>query len=116
MNEQKNLLLAIISSLLILLIFQYFFPSENKQVMENEENDFPVQTIEENTSLSREDSLRQVDRIYIAQNSRLKGSIPLVGGRFDDVILKDYKESIEDNAALIEIFSPKSHPLLGIFF
>ena len=28
MNEQKNLLLAIVASLIILLIFQYFFPNK----------------------------------------------------------------------------------------
>ena len=29
MNEQKNLLLAIVASLLILLVFQYFFPNKS---------------------------------------------------------------------------------------
>ena len=28
MNDQKNLLLAIVASLLILLVFQYFFPQK----------------------------------------------------------------------------------------
>ena len=29
MNDQKNLLLAIVASLLILLVFQYFFPNKS---------------------------------------------------------------------------------------
>ena len=35
MNEQKNLLLAIVASLLILLIFQYFFPGEKPSSIED---------------------------------------------------------------------------------
>ena len=35
MNEQKNLLLAIVASLIILLIFQYFFPNKPDTQKEN---------------------------------------------------------------------------------
>ena len=34
MNEQKNLLLAIVVSLIILLIFQYLFPTEKQMIEE----------------------------------------------------------------------------------
>ena len=38
MNEQKNLLLAIVVSLLILLIFQYFFPTNKEDIYTKEES------------------------------------------------------------------------------
>ena len=50
MNEQKNLLLAIVASLLILLIFQYFFPSETNTI-KNDEKIVSLET-EENLSVS----------------------------------------------------------------
>ena len=108
MNEQKNLLLAIVASLLILLIFQYFFPNKpevktqtNNDVIENSEN-----TIQ-NKILAREDVVADDNRVFISKESRLKGSISLKGARFDDVILKDYNNSLSEKSELVTIFSPR---------
>jgi YidC/Oxa1 family membrane protein insertase len=108
MNEQKNLLLAIVASLLILLIFQYFFPNKpevktqiNNDIIENSEN-----TIQ-NKILDREDVVADDNRVFISKESRLKGSISLRGARFDDVILKDYKDSLSEKSELVTIFSPR---------
>ena len=109
MNEQKNLLLAIVASLLILMIFQYLFPS--KTDIKNVENSST--TINDNLDLkttktmSRSEVVSSEDRIFIENDSRLKGSISLKGGRFDDIILKDYNESLLDNSELVTIFSPR---------
>ena len=45
MNEQKNLLLAIVASLIILLIFQYLFPTERKMIEENVEAENQIQEV-----------------------------------------------------------------------
>ena len=45
MNEQKNLLLAIVASLIILLIFQYLFPTERKMIEENVEAENQIKEI-----------------------------------------------------------------------
>lgn len=37
---------------------------------------------------------------------RLEGSINLTGGRIDDILLRDYRETIEDNSPLIRLFNP----------
>ena len=109
MNEQKNLLLAIVASLLILMIFQYLFPS--KTDIKNVENSST--TINDNLDLkttktmSESEVVSSEDRIFIENDSRLKGSISLKGGRFDDIILKDYNESLLDNSELVTIFSPR---------
>ena len=108
MNDQKNLLLAIMASLLILLIFQYFFPNKpevktqiNNNIIENSEN-----TIQ-NKIFDREDVVADDNRVFISKESRLKGSISLRGARFDDVILKDYNDSLSEKSELVTIFSPR---------
>ena len=108
MNEQKNLLLAIVSSLLILLIFQYFFPTENKKVVEKSLQETNKVIEIDTPEVSREESLKEGNRVVISKSSRLEGSIPLVGPRFDDIILKDYKKSIDESSGRVSIFSPKN--------
>ena len=45
MNEQKNLLLAIVASLIILLIFQYLFPTERKMIEESVEAENQIKEV-----------------------------------------------------------------------
>ena len=90
MNEQKNLLLAIVASLLILLVFQYFFPGDNKvaDIQNSQENNFSEETKTENYVLkTRDEILKEENRILLSTSSRLKGSISLKGSRIDDIIL-----------------------------
>ena len=112
MNEQKNLLLAIVASLFILLVFQYFFPSESSKVADNqrlnfkEDNDMTI-----STPSSREEVLSNEKRVFISEESRLRGSLSLSGLRFDDIILKDYRETVNKNAKPITLLSPKNTKL-----
>ena len=106
MNEQKNLLLAIVASLLILMIFQYLFPNkpdikkvENGNITTDDNLEFKT-----GKTISRSEVVSSEDRIFIENDSRLKGSISLKGGRFDDIILKDYNESLSEKSELVTIF------------
>ena len=75
MNDQKNLLLAIVASLLILLVFQYFFPSDNKitNIQDSQESNFSEETIKENYVLkTRDEILKEENRILLSTSSRLK--------------------------------------------
>ena len=109
MNEQKNLLLAIVASLIILLIFQYFFPNKS----DTRKAEYNNITVEDNTNnninkiLSREEIVSKNSRVFISEKSRLKGSISLIGARFDDIILKDYNETLSENSELVTVFSPR---------
>ena len=109
MNEQKNLLLAIVASLIILLIFQYFFP--NKSATQKAEfNNISIENDKNNNInkiLSREEIVSKDSRLFISDKSRLKGSISLIGARFDDIILKDYNETLSENSELVTVFSPR---------
>ncbi len=108
MNEQKNLLLAIVVSLIILLIFQYLFPTERKMIQENVETENKIKEIPQAKILDREEIVKNDKRIYFSDSSRIKGSISLIGARFDDVVLKDYKDTIKPEAKQVILLSPNN--------
>ena len=111
MNEQKNLLLAIVASLLILLVFQYFFPGDEKRIdtQNSQENNFSEEAIAENYVLkTRDQILKEENRILLSPASRLKGSISLKGSRIDDIILRDYKQNIQTDSPLVTLMSPRN--------
>ncbi len=108
MNEQKNLLLAIVASLIILLIFQYLFPTERKMIDENVEAENQIKQVPQEKILDREEIVKNNKRIYFSESSRIKGSISLVGARFDDVILKDYKDTIKPGSKQVTLLSPNN--------
>ena len=115
MNEQGNLLLAIVLSLLILLGFQYFFEkpelkkeAERKSSSEQKE-DLIKNSVdsEDNITgyLKLEDALDKDKRIKI-DSSRLQGSISLKGLKIDDLTFKDYKDSLNKEDKLVTLFKP----------
>ena len=109
MNEQKNLLLAIVASLLILLVFQHFFPGENTRSLE-ENNDNNLSNNDLTAAvipLDRNKALEKDKRVFLSSSSRLKGSVSLKAARIDDIILRDYKENINNDSPLVTLMSPK---------
>ena len=108
MNEQKNLLLAIVASLIIFLIFQYLFPTERKMIEENVEAENQIKEVPQEKILDREEIVKNSKRIYFSESSRIKGSISLLGARFDDVILKDYKDTIKPESRQVTLLSPNN--------
>ncbi len=108
MNEQKNLLLAIVASLIILLIFQYLFPTDRKPSQEATKIENVEKEKDEVKILPREKILQNDERIYFSDSSRIKGSISLKGARFDDIILKDYKENINPESKQVTLLSPRN--------
>ena len=110
MNDQKNLLYAIIISLVILLGFQTIFPPEEKKStnqIQNQENiELPKLPDSIESFKERSETLNESDRIFISGNARVTGSIALTGGRFDDLILNDYSKSITEDLGNIVLFSP----------
>ena len=101
MGDQKNLLLAIVASLAILLGFQFLFPSEeinlNKQGEENTDSIIPIPENSKIDISSREDIISESSRINIG-NDLIEGTLALTGGRIDDILLKNYFETLEDDS------------------
>ena len=118
MKEQVNLLLAIVLSLLILLGFQYFFksPKIKKEVEKKEHLEQTENLIKNNFNeledgitgyLELDDALSKDQRIKI-DSAKLQGSISLNGLKIDDLTLKNYKETLDDDSKLITLFKPSS--------
>ena len=114
MGDQKNLLLAILVSLVVLLGFQLLFPNEqkpNKQIenksLENNEVSQPFPNVIEEKERSREEVISESKRINI-NNSFISGSLSLSGARIDDLILKNYFEDLSDDSDYVKLLSPKN--------
>ena len=116
MDNQKNLLLAVVFSLVILIGFDFFFaPSTNesdkKQLNENiseEITDKNTPTID--TSLVKKSSKNKSSekRIQFKAN-RIEGSINLFGATIDDIILSDYFQTIEKKEKVRVLYKENSN-------
>ncbi len=108
-NDNKNLIVAMLLSLLIMLgWFMFFGPEPAPSDPEpSAEQNIEQQAEAAETILDRETALAAGDRVEI-DAARVGGSIALQGGRLDDLILKDYKETIADGAPAVKLLSPQS--------
>ncbi len=135
MIDQRNILLAIVLSVAILVGWQFIFvqPQVEKQAEQQQQvpqtqqpaASQPATTQEggvastptlgasvpsvlreaQSGTLAREDALKKTARVQIL-SSRLQGSISLVGARIDDLVLSDYRETIDDSSPNIVLLSP----------
>jgi len=134
MLEQKNLIIAIALSVAIMFGFQYFVEAPKQERLRQQQaaqTTAPAATGQSSppvaapgqgtqalpglpalpgqtaaaTTLSREAVLAQNPRVAIA-GRRLTGSVNLVGGRIDDLLLPDYRETIDPGSPAITLFSP----------
>jgi YidC/Oxa1 family membrane protein insertase len=130
MDDQKNLMLAIVLTGVVLLVWQYWFgqmqiaPAPQQQTQQqppgNPQPKTPPQggpgTVppapeQPSTAqvLTREDALKTSPRIRI-DTARLSGSIALIGGRIDDLALTQYRETVDPRSPAIELLSPSRSP------
>ncbi|WP_299308718.1 membrane protein insertase YidC [uncultured Croceicoccus sp.] len=124
MNEQRNLLLAVV--LVAALLFGwdaatgYFYPQPRGEVIENAEpGDAPVKRTREGgltnpVAIAKEQrdlatELTQADRIRI-DGPEIAGSINPVGAKIDDVTLKTHRQTIEKDSGPVRLFSPAGTP------
>ncbi|MDZ4323355.1 MAG: membrane protein insertase YidC, partial [Alphaproteobacteria bacterium] len=116
MNNQQNLIIAVVFSVIILFGFQYFFPSPTQspvqtQASPQQQTGMPAQQLATATPLlTREEALTiQPQRIQI-QSGTLKGSINLQGAILDDLVLTKYRETVNPNSPEIVLLSPENTP------
>ncbi|MEO1193023.1 MAG: membrane protein insertase YidC [Pseudomonadota bacterium] len=124
--DQKNLILAIVLSVVIILGFNFFLVPDSPlptatQQSETQSGDArdgiqPRISQEEVSTpaaepLTREEVLAQDPRIAI-DTDRLSGSIDLRGARMDDLILKDYHVELSKESPNVELLAPRgaAHP------
>src|SRR5271168_2989356 len=121
--DQKRLFLAIAVSLAILLGFQLLIAphlpkSPPQQIAQTgqQTDDHPVTTPREGAPAAAVPPApaaepANVPRVKI-DAPRVEGSIDLRGAKFDDLVLKDYREEIAPNSPLVRLLEPRSedHP------
>ena len=129
MSDQKNLILAIIASVVIMLGFQYFYEwpraeqARKLAEMQRQEQQqatpvpvpggAPAPGAAPSATMpgaapaipNREAVLTNAPRVKIS-SARLHGSINLQGGRLDDLTLAEYREKLEANSPEIVLLAP----------
>ena len=123
MNEQKNLLLAMALTLLVIVAFDYFYaakkaPAPDMQQAPAAETAVPGvapgaaasgaepgASASDVATLDRQSALMASPRIAI-DTPRLQGSIALVGGIIDDLTLKDYRVAVDSDEP-VTLLNPK---------
>ncbi|XHC10115.1 membrane protein insertase YidC [Labrenzia sp. ac12] len=136
-SENRNTILAIVLSLIVLLGWQYFVaaPQLERQQAElqaqqeaaqkaatgttNPDAPQPTGSQRANTAApaagqqaafaNRDTALAASQRVTIDTPS-LEGSLNLKGGRLDDIRLKDYHETVDKSSPTIVLFSPSGSP------
>jgi YidC/Oxa1 family membrane protein insertase len=127
MFEQRNLIVAIVFSVAILVLWQFVFMPERvpqDQAAQSEQTvgssqggvrvpgasgatvpgPGPVVPVRERSAI-----LEDVPRISI-ETPTIFGSLSLVGGRIDDITLKAYREDIDPDSPLVTFLSPNQAP------
>ncbi|MEW5729526.1 MAG: membrane protein insertase YidC [Pseudomonadota bacterium] len=124
MNEQRNLILAIVLSAAILFGFQWLFPTTPTQAPVSADQaatsvppvpqgtaqaDAPAAAKPATPAETRAAALAQAKRVPI-RTPRLHGSISLAGARVDDLTLANYHETPDRGSPEITLLSPAAAP------
>ncbi len=127
-DQNKNLILATALSFLVILVWFLLFPPPEQQPPQTEtpaaatdtnlpDNVAPTppaavttaETSPQSQTPLREATLSEARRVRI-ETPRLTGSISLLGGRIDDLSLKDYRETIEPDSDIVTLLTPVGQP------
>ena len=128
-EDSRNIILAIVLSVLVLIGWQYFFaaPQLQKERQAQTQAQAPSKANPAAPSVgagaiappgaapaeavprSRAEALAASPRVVI-DTASLAGSIDLTGGVVDDIVLKAYRETIDPQSANITLFSPQGGP------
>jgi len=106
----KNVLIAIVLSTLVLVFWATFFEAPvieqqapEKQITKNQDLSSPSIDKDEKeikNEITRNDVINNTNRIKI-ENENIKGSISLQGAIIDDIIFKNYKETLNGENKVI---------------
>ncbi|HEY4162664.1 MAG TPA: membrane protein insertase YidC [Dongiaceae bacterium] len=126
MQNNKNLILFIAISAAIFLGWQFFYivPHQRQQALQHQQeaaqqatqtpgtanqgtsgSAAPASTAPTQVIKTREEALAESPRVSI-DTQRLSGSIALKGGRLDDLVLKDYRETVDPNSSQVVLLAP----------
>ena len=134
MHDQNNVFYAIALSLFVLITWQYFFATSflGRPAAPRTSQIGPSQTgamapgagiiqpqagasqptavpAAQSQPFSRQQALARSQRVAI-DTPRLRGSVALTGGRIDDLVLVQYRETTDPKSPAIELLSPSGSP------
>ena len=112
--DTKNVIAAISLSAAVIILYSLFFapsPNELKKIDEQKSSmssEAPkLEESEKIVELSRDKALKESNRVEF-ENQNIKGSISLMGGTIDDLIFKNYTETL-DGKNKITLLNPKKY-------
>jgi YidC/Oxa1 family membrane protein insertase len=125
-DQNKNLILATALSFAVILVWFVLFPPPEPEPLPEPQSQSQGETTTADTLAvapstaappagtaaeqeTRQDALADAPRIDI-DTPRLTGSISLLGGRIDDLSLKDYRETNEPDSPIVTLLSPVGTP------
>ena len=122
--ESRNLILAIILSVVVLFIWSFFFEAPEQEMLNGEigsgdvsevnSNELDMEAIDEierslgiseNDNIGLDEALSVDKRVKIETDS-IVGSINLKGLKIDDIVLKKYNETQEEFSEKIRVLQP----------
>jgi YidC/Oxa1 family membrane protein insertase len=132
-SENRNTILAIVLSLIVLLGWQYFVAQpqmerqqaalkaqqEAAQLTPDAQNpqaptpttpgqtNAPAASTDGTAAIVTRDAALSASKRVALDTSHLSGSINLTGARLDDLRLKEYRETVDPDSPTIVLFSPK---------
>ena len=115
-DQNKNLILATVLSFLVILGWYTFFPppepapqvepTVTETAATGDTALAPIASGDATSAAQPEEvEAPQAPRVSI-DTPRVSGSISLQGGRIDDLALKDYRVTLEDDAEIVKMLSP----------
>ncbi len=113
--DSKNVIAAIALSSAVIVLYSLFFVPEQKNSQQNliekekieQSGDAPsLEQRETQITISREDALKQNERIQF-ENNNIIGSISLKGASIDDLTFKNYKVTL-DSEQKVNLLGPRN--------
>ena len=99
--DTKNVIAAISLSAAVIILYSLFFAPSPKEIKNLDQekttltSEAPkLDTSEKLIEISREEAIKESERVQF-ENKNIKGSISLLGGTIDDLIFKNYTETLE---------------------
>jgi len=127
-DQNKNLILATVLSFLVILVWFVLFPPEQQTIDPNaplpgaesvQTAGVPASPAESAAATGSEiatakpdageTALSQSPRVSI-DTARLSGSISMLGGRIDDLQLKEYRETLDAGSDIVTLLKPIGQP------
>ncbi len=123
--DNNRLILAVVLSVAILLGFELLMPKQNRQALHQQAaqstqatppGEAPRPVTDATTPgtqpvavPSPQDELRSGQRLPI-EAPRVRGSIDLTGAKLDDLVLRDYHETVQDASPQVRVLEPARDP------